>query len=476
MPPEVVSPLLAHAFGERYESPVPLALFVLSGAAVVLLSFGLVARREVAGAGGGVVAEQVAVPRGSRIGAPISLLVLAVGVFAGLAGNQVVSENIVPTAFWVYLWVGLPLVVGVVGDFTGPLNPFAAIARAAGAARARKAVLGTERPMDWPAGLGYWPAVLFYFLLVEGELVFNAQAILPRVIAVGLVVYALVCLAGGLVFGGDAWCGRAEVFSVLFSTWGKLGFFRFGAPGRRGFAGGLDRSFDPSPSRVTFALLLLVSVTFDGVLSTPQWTRFSTGLPGSPAPGTGEHDLLATSTLLLLTVAMFLGFGAFAYASGRAGEHGDRLRQALTGLLPSLLPISYGYLLAHYSQYLLINGQLLIPQLGNPLGGANSFLPYPFNDDYVVNTGVLPTSVLWYVQIVVIVLAHVVAVLLAHRYLAQRAADHRLALRSEWPWLAAMVAYTMISLWLLAQPLVQEPAQPAALGRPAASAGAGNGA
>lgn len=40
------------------------------------------------------------------------------------------------------------------------------------------------------------------------------------------------------------------------------------------------------------------------------------------------------------------------------------------------------------------------------------------------------------------------------------------ARRSDYPWLVAMVAYTMLSLWLLAQPLVkeraQEPTQPAA--------------
>jgi hypothetical protein len=41
--------VVTHAFGERYDSPVPLALFVLGGAAVVLLSFAVVYRREVAG-------------------------------------------------------------------------------------------------------------------------------------------------------------------------------------------------------------------------------------------------------------------------------------------------------------------------------------------------------------------------------------------------------------------------------------------
>lgn len=39
---------LAHAFGQRYELPLPLMYFVFDGAAVVLLSFLVVLPREAA--------------------------------------------------------------------------------------------------------------------------------------------------------------------------------------------------------------------------------------------------------------------------------------------------------------------------------------------------------------------------------------------------------------------------------------------
>ena len=77
-----------------------------------------------------------------------------------------------------------------------------------------------------------------------------------------------------------------------------------------------------------------------------------------------------------------------------------------------------------------------------------------------VATGAMPTSVVWYVQIVVIVAAHVVAVVLAHRHLAGRSVPEREARRSEMPWLVAMVGYTMLSLWLLAQPLMEQLSPP----------------
>jgi len=285
--------------------------------------------------------------------------------------------------------------------------------------------------------------------------------VLPRVTAVGLVAYALVCAAGGLVVGADAWTSRAEMFTVVFATWGRLGWFRFRAGGRRGFAGGLDMPFEASTGRVVGVLMLLVSVSFDGVLSTPQWSRFTAGLPTPVARGTHGYEVLATAAFAALTLATLAVFGAFALGAARAAGRRPGVVSALTGLLPSLLPIAFGYLLAHYLQYILVNGQLLFPLIGNPVGsqGWPLHLPYPFNDDYEVATGVMPTSVVWYVQIVVIVLAHVVAVVLAHRHLAATAPARREARRSEWPWLAAMVGYTMLSLWLLAQPLVEQAAK-----------------
>ena len=83
-------------------------------------------------------------------------------------------------------------------------------------------------------------------------------------------------------------------------------------------------------------------------------------------------------------------------------------------------------------------------------------LPYPFDGHVRPGPADHADVVLWYLQIVVIVAAHVVAVLLAHRHLVRQAQESVAARRSEWPWLAAMVGYTMVSLWLLAQPLVAE--------------------
>jgi hypothetical protein len=348
--------------------------------------------------------------------------------------------------------------VGVLGDWTGPANPFAALARAAGTPAVRRLVLGRREPLTWSPRHAWWVSAGLYALVVVGELIVNGVATLPRVTAVALVGYALVCAAGGIIVGAEAWTSRAEMFTVVLATWGRLGWWRFRAPGRRGFGGGLDLPFEPSPGRVVGVLLLLVSVSFDGLLSTPQWTSLSRGLPTGWTPGTPGYQVVATLAFATLTGCTLTLFGIFAVGAGRAAGRRAGIVRALTGLLPSLLPIAFGYLLAHYLQYVLINGQLLLPLLGNPVGSPSWPLhpPYPFTTDYQVNTAIMPTSVVWYAQIVVIVAAHIVAVVLAHRHLTITAPAPRQARRSEWPWLLAMVGYTMLSLWLLAQPLAEQ--------------------
>jgi hypothetical protein len=90
-------------------------------------------------------------------------------------------------------------------------------------------------------------------------------------------------------------------------------------------------------------------------------------------------------------------------------------------------------------------------------------LPAPFNDSYEINPNLLPSSVVWYFQVVLIIFVHIVAVVQAHRFLGHAARNVAAARRSEWPWIVAMVGYTMTSLWLLAQPLVETTSSASAL-------------
>jgi hypothetical protein len=469
-----VGAVLGHAFGKRYELPIPLLLFVLGGAVVVLASFALVAPRQARQDQPPDVDHSDVAPLGPPRPVPaiLGIAVLIALVAAGLVGSQEVAENIVPTAFWLVIWVVVPLSCGVLGDWTKDWNPFVALARLADRPGLRRVLLGSEQPVAWPAWLAWWPAVGLYFLIACGELVFNLTATVPRNTAIGLGLYALVCAGAGLLFG-PSWVQRGEVFAVLFTTWGRLGFFRFGAPGRRGLAGGLQVPFARSISRVAFVLLLLISVNFDGLLATPEWSWLERHRLGGSAVGGAGRETFRIVAFLALALAITVVFGLFAAAALRVARSDAGPVSALTDLLPSLVPIAFGYLLAHNVQYVLVNAQLMFPLIGNPVGLKSwpVHLPYPFNDDYEPLVQLFPSAVYWYFAVVVIVGVHVLAVVLAHQQLAARQdTDQRRARASELPWLAAMVGYTMLSLWLLAQPLVSEtPVPSTAQTRPAGS-------
>src|SRR3954462_5278460 len=97
--------VLAHAFGERYDLPIPLLLFVLGGALVVIFSFVLVLRRGDDARLHAATAPAVPGRAGSsRVLGAVSVAVLAFLVWVGVSGTQEVSENLLPTVFWLLAW------------------------------------------------------------------------------------------------------------------------------------------------------------------------------------------------------------------------------------------------------------------------------------------------------------------------------------------------------------------------------------
>ena len=431
-----------HAFGARYDLPAPLYLFLIGAGAVVFISFLLVLRRPVA-------PQQPTgddlppVPKVPSWPGWLMFVVAAVMILGGLFGTQSTPDNIVVTAFWLVFWIAVPISVAIVGNYWPYISPLNVVAR----------LVGTQARLAWPRWLGYWPATSLFFLFACGELVFNGVTTTPAGTAQVMLAYGILNVVMAYLFGADTWLRRGEVFSVLFATWGRLGYFRFGAPGRRGFFGGLTRPFEASVSRLTFVLMLLVSVSFDGLLATPAWKDVVSGLPESLRPGAAGYTVLLVlvfAGMVLLIWALFAGFAAAVRAVGRLDEP---LINVIAGLVPSLVPIAFGYLLAHNFDYLVINGQLLIHQASDPFGmGLNIFGTV----EYEPNRNLIPTAFVWYFEIVLIIAVHIAAVVLAHGYLGRVARTEAQGRRAEWPWIAAMVGYTMTSLWLLAQPIVQE--------------------
>jgi hypothetical protein len=125
------------------------------------------------------------------------------------------------------------------------------------------------------------------------------------------------------------------------------------------------------------------------------------------------------------------------------GESRIPLGRVAGAYAPTLLPIAAGYLVAHYLT-LIVQGIAWLPLLlVDPVALA------PLLD-------FIPTAFIWYLSVGAIVGGHIAAVVLAHR-LALRDQAQRPILAGL-PLVVLMIGYTALSLWIIAQPIVIEPA------------------
>ena len=118
----------------------------------------------------------------------------------------------------------------------------------------------------------------------------------------------------------------------------------------------------------------------------------------------------------------------------------------------TLVPIALAYEAAHYYTLFVIQGQAIIALVSDPFGwGWNLF----GTAGYEINVGVVSADFVWYSQVALIVVGHVIAVYLAHGIALRLLQNQRQAVRSQYPMLALMVLYTVLSLWILNQPIVE---------------------
>jgi len=117
----------------------------------------------------------------------------------------------------------------------------------------------------------------------------------------------------------------------------------------------------------------------------------------------------------------------------------------------SLVPIAVAYHLAHYFSMLAIAGQFIIPLASDPFGYGWDLFGTML---YRIDIGLVDARFIWYLSVGAIVIGHIIAVWIGHAT-AYAVFDADTARRSQYPMLLLMVGYTMLSLWILAQPIVE---------------------
>jgi hypothetical protein len=478
------SPAGAHAFGARYDLPLPLELYLISAGVAVALSFVIMAlvfdKRAVGTRRFWLALSDV---RAGRIlshpSIGMSMRCLSVGLFAlvlwaGFAGNTDPVRNFAPTFVWIIWWVGFAYVASLVGNFWPLLNPWSNIFDAVGAVLQ---FCGIKKPLSLslplPQRIGVWPAIILFMGFAWFELVAEG-AKSPASLATAICLYSAITWAGMALFGRGTWLARGEAFTLAFSVFGRfapIGSRADDGPdistsgwGLRPYSSALITTVPCRLSVTIFIIVMLATVTFDGFKETPFWSDQLQAIALSPFfhPllrlihnfGFDYFAVLDTLVLILFPIIFAIVYLAFCWMTRIAASGGPSVTETAGLFIYSLVPIAIAYHLAHYLSYLLTAGQLIIPLLSDPFGmGWNLF----GTAEYKIDIGVVGARFVWNTAAIAIVVGHVFAVGVSHFVALKMYEPVGRAFRSQYPLLVLMVGYTMLSLWILSQPIVGAP-------------------
>ena len=481
------SRLWAHGFGQRFDLPLPLWLWLTGAGATIVVTFllmGLFMREE---------PSKVGYPRLSLLrfravrwlanaSAAAAVRILAALLFvlavcAGLIGNQDPYSNLITPMVWVVWWVGVAFACALIGDLWSLVNPWETLF--VWAERFYAAVTRGRQfsfAFSYPTWLGAWPAVAMFLAFAWAELIWVDKNV-PSRLALVILCYSAYTWLGMLFFGRRTWLVHGEAFTVAFGVLTRFAPIEFIAPTQnephrqlnlRPFGAGLMASEPVSWSFMAFVMLMLASVTFDGFQETALMQKIDTRAQSMHAVasalfelselGLDESRVIHTITLIAFAMTFVAVFWTVNWISLRGNAYETGRQSASTPLTASvvacwfvltLVPIAVAYHLSHYLSLLLTAGQFVIPLASDPFGwGWNLF----GTAAYKINLAIVSPYVLWYGAVSIILLGHVIAVYLAHG-VALRLLGHQ-ALKREVPMVLLMVAYTSLSLWILAQPIV----------------------
>lgn len=212
----------------------------------------------------------------------------------------------------------------------------------------------------------------------------------------------------------------------------------------------------PRRDEAYLALLMLSLTGFHGLTMTPVWqTLISTieqWLPfGRVAAFSAGMTALMLAPILIYAVLVWISYRISAEREANASVDPKRLTYSdyFIRYAYCLLPIALFYHLAHNSEHLLMEGQKVIALISDPFGwGWNIF----GTAGWVVPP-LVSLDVLWVLQVILVGVGHVYSLWAASKISRRMFSNPSAASRGQWPMLVGMIAFSVLSLWLLKQPM-----------------------
>ena len=362
-------------------------------------------------------------------------------IWVGITGPRDPLSNLLPLTIWTVWWIGFVTCLPVIGDVWRHLNPWSGVYKMLAGAQ--------EPPLKLPDMIGIWPGVVI-FLAFHIFAIADIAPSDPLRLATIIGGYWGLTLIGMMLFGRD-WLQRAECFTIFFSLVSSLTPVQRGKFGPPGWA--TLHPENVSMGHAAFCIIMLGAGSFDGLHETFWWLA-QIGINPLEFPGRSAVIWTSTFGLIATCVALAVAFVLSVWIGlSLAGAPSASLGTAIPYFALSLIPIAFGYHVAHYLTSFLVGVQYTIIVLSDPFAtGANLF----GTGDFQVTTGFLSdpgdVKLIWLAQAAAVVLSHILAVIMAHAAASQLFKTQKQIVVSQLALSVLMIAYTVFGLWLLASP------------------------
>lgn len=368
-------------------------------------------------------------------GRGVGLAALVVAVYLGFVGPPLPTASFTILVTFAGVRAALPIVAYLLGNVWPVLNPWRTIA-----------LVLPSGFRTYPGSFERWPAVAGLLGLVWFEVMFPVSTV-PTVLATAILGYSAVTLTGAVLFGPDDWFENADPLSVLFRLYGSVapiqrhdGTLRLQLPGSEL----TDPDLVTDESDVAFIVGLVWELTYSGFITTSAGATTIETLVQSTSLGLLDAGTRAVLVYTALFVGGYVCFFAAYWLAGRVSRNYLQTyvsaRAMALRFAPPLLAIAAGYHLAHYVGLFVSLSPALLMAVSSPLS--------PPANPLVLT---LPA---WFggLSIAFVLVGHLLAIWAAHATALDVFPNRLDAIRSQYSFVLVMIAYTVISLWILSLP------------------------
>lgn len=213
------------------------------------------------------------------------------------------------------------------------------------------------------------------------------------------------------------------------------------------------------------ALLVFIVSAFHGAAMVPLWNQGEDALRGALLDAQlavigrdlfgfgGSHGGALTFTLMMLACIVFPGlvYWGLCHAMRIAGGRPEiGAKKLFVRFAYTLLPIALFYHLAHNATHVFYEWSKLRRLASDPLGWNHDF----FGTARAPLSALWSPESIWYLQVALVIVGHIYGIIVAHREAVRvYRGDRRAALRVHVVMTMGMIGMSLLSLWLLAQPM-----------------------